>query len=105
MVDVAAALIGDRKIEVKVTGIRPGEKVDEILVSEEEAHRTVARGKYYSILPILPELRSETKEVAALEAEYSSGADLLNREGVAALIVKHKLTVADQPAYEEDMLR
>src|SRR5579885_3439458 len=47
--DIAAALVGDRKIETRVTGIRPGEKVHEILVSEEEAHRTLARGDYYAI--------------------------------------------------------
>ena len=36
MVDLAAVLIGDRPIETVFTGIRPGEKVHEILVSEEE---------------------------------------------------------------------
>ena len=57
VVDIAAALIGERPIETVVTGIRPGEKVHEILVSEEECHRTVDRGDYYAILPMLPELR------------------------------------------------
>src|SRR5215203_816421 len=33
VVDVARALIGDRDIETVVTGIRPGEKVHEILIS------------------------------------------------------------------------
>src|SRR2546426_10848413 len=32
VVNVAKAMIGDRPIEIKITGIRPGEKVDEILV-------------------------------------------------------------------------
>ena len=35
MVNVAKALIGDRKIPIKVTGIRPGEKIHEIMVSDE----------------------------------------------------------------------
>ena len=35
--DIAAALIGDRPIQTIITGIRPGEKIHEILVSEEEA--------------------------------------------------------------------
>ena len=34
------ALIGERDIEIVFTGIRPGEKIHEILVSEEEAPRT-----------------------------------------------------------------
>src|SRR5258708_494729 len=42
MTHVARALIGERPIEIKVVGIRPGEKVHEILVSDEEAHRTIA---------------------------------------------------------------
>ncbi len=45
MIDVAAALIGDAAVETVFTGIRPGEKIHEILVSEEEAHRTIARGR------------------------------------------------------------
>ena len=63
--DIAALLIGDRPIEVVVTGIRPGEKVHEILVSEEECHRTVDRGQYFAIMPILPELRGEKPFKAA----------------------------------------
>ena len=40
MIDLAEALIGGRPIETVVTGIRPGEKMHEILVSEEESpHR------------------------------------------------------------------
>src|SRR3989337_1041972 len=40
IVDVATALIGGRHIEMVLTGIRPGEKIHEIMVSEEEANRT-----------------------------------------------------------------
>ena len=41
--DLAEVLISDHPIETTVVGIRPGEKVHEILVSEEEAHRTIER--------------------------------------------------------------
>ena len=54
--DIANLLIGNRPIKTIITGIRPGEKIHEILVSEEEAHRTIERGNYYVIQPILPEL-------------------------------------------------
>src|SRR5438128_10157468 len=47
--DIAESLIGALTIETVVTGIRPGEKVHEILVSEEEAYRTIERGDYYAI--------------------------------------------------------
>jgi len=71
MIDIAKALIGDRKIEIKMIGVRPGEKIDEILISEEEAFRTVARGEYFVIRPILPELTGASF-TPALEEEYSS---------------------------------
>ncbi|HEX8637538.1 MAG TPA: hypothetical protein VF692_05715, partial [Pyrinomonadaceae bacterium] len=48
------------------------EKVHEIMVSEEECFRTVERGAYYVILPVLPELREEKEFVPALKTEYSS---------------------------------
>ena len=72
MTDVAAALIDGRDIRVVTTGIRPGEKIHEIMVSEEEVHRTTERGGYYVILPILPELRAGGEFVPALRGEYSS---------------------------------
>ena len=53
-------MIGERDIETVVTGIRPGEKVHEILVSEEEAHRTSERAGHYVIEPMLPELQHST---------------------------------------------
>ncbi|MDP6662992.1 MAG: UDP-N-acetylglucosamine 4,6-dehydratase (inverting) [SAR202 cluster bacterium] len=40
--------------EVRVTGIRPGEKVHEVLVSEDEAHHTVEQEKLYIIKPVHP---------------------------------------------------
>ena len=102
--DIAAALIGDQKIKTEVTGIRPGEKVHEILVSEEEAYRTIARGDYYVIKPMLPELRKDGDAGGTLRKEYSSADDLMNPEQVGELLKKHKLMVGDRFVYEEDML-
>ena len=72
IVDVANALMGDKELPIVYTGIRPGEKVHEIMVSEEECFRTVEGGDYYQILPVLPELRDEVVITPALETEYSS---------------------------------
>jgi UDP-glucose 4-epimerase len=72
IVDVAKAMMGETELPIVFTGIRPGEKVDEIMVSEEECHRTVERGDYYVILPVLPELRSGGGAVQGLQEEYSS---------------------------------
>jgi UDP-glucose 4-epimerase len=72
MIDVAKALMGKKKLPIVFTGIRPGEKVHEIMVSEEECFRTIERGEYYVILPVLPELRQEKDFSPALNSEYSS---------------------------------
>ncbi len=101
VVDVAAALIGDRTIETKVTGIRPGEKIHEILVSEEEAHRTGPRGDYYAIRPMLPELCDPDDSFEPLTGEYSSGDDLMSPEEVVELFTKHGLHLdSEQPSGE-----
>ena len=92
MVDVAQVMVGDRQIPVTYTGIRPGEKVHEILVSDEEATRTVARGPYYAIGPMLPELHDmHPKEPPALSCEFSSGDNLLNVDGVRRLLEDNQL--------------
>jgi UDP-glucose 4-epimerase len=70
--DLAETLINGRDIEIKVTGIRPGEKIHEILISEEEAYRTAERDGYYVIRPMLPELLDEPLGEPALKGEYSS---------------------------------
>jgi FlaA1/EpsC-like NDP-sugar epimerase len=97
-------LIGDQKIETRVTGIRPGEKVHEILVSEEEAYRTVERGEYYVIMPMLPELRAEGQGENTLGKEYSSADSLMSKTEVGELLGRHHLMVGDRFVYEEDML-
>lgn len=102
--DIAETLIGDRKIETRVTGIRPGEKVHEILVSEEEAYRTVERGDYYVIKPMLPELRSHDEQQPTLDREYGSADDLMDKSAVEELLRRHNLMVGDRFVYEEDML-
>jgi FlaA1/EpsC-like NDP-sugar epimerase len=86
VVDVAMVMIDGRPIDICVTGIRPGEKTHEILISEEECHRTVDRGNYYAIQPNLPELRPEAAEAPALNAEFSSADHLMEREELAQLL-------------------
>lgn len=102
--DIAAALVADRDIKTVVTGIRPGEKVHEILVSEEEAYRTVERKDYYVIRPMLPELLAGGKIENPIGREYSSADNLMKLDEVSNLLRKHKLMIGDRLTYEEDML-
>jgi UDP-glucose 4-epimerase len=79
-------------------GIRPGEKIHEVLVSEEEAPRTYDRGDYLAILPILPELRPPEIEGRPFEGrEYSSADDLVDAEAVRALLERHGMLPGAQP--------
>jgi UDP-glucose 4-epimerase len=103
--DIAAALIGKRKIDIQITGIRPGEKTHEILVSEEERFRTVERGECYAILPILPELRPAEAIATPLADEYSSANDLMTPERVTALLREQKLMLEDAVEDGQELLR
>lgn len=93
MMDVAKALVGDRNIEIKITGIRPGEKLYEIMVSDEEAPYVVQRGNYYVIQSMLPELgqNRETTGKPLLTKEYSSADDVLDYQGTYQLLKKNNL--------------
>jgi UDP-glucose 4-epimerase len=102
--DIAAVLIGDRKLPIKVTGIRPGEKVHEILVSEEEAYRTISRDQYYCIRSILPEVAGKGQEPLALTGEYSSAGCVMPRERLGAFLENHRLLVPE-PSETDELLR
>jgi len=72
IIDLAELMIGNRNIDIKVIGVRPGEKIHEILVSEEEIPRTIKRGDYYVICPVLPKIRKVKIEEPVLTKELSS---------------------------------
>lgn len=105
IVDVAKALIGDRDIRLVVTGIRPGEKVHEIMVSDEEAWRTFDRGDHYAIKPMLPELAKEDSGGPPLGGEYSSGDSVLSPAETRALLESHRLMVGQKPGDVWEFLR
>lgn len=84
--DVAKALMGEKDLPIVFTGIRPGEKVHEIMVSEEECFRTVERDGYYVIMPVLPELRESEEFTPALESEYSSKDDNISVDELKSLL-------------------
>lgn len=95
VMDIADVMIGDRKIEKVITGIRPGEKIHEILVSEEEAHRAIDVGNYYAIMPILPELWKRPPTLDKLKNEYCSADNLMSLDQVAEMLKRNNLMVDD----------
>jgi len=107
VINIAKALIGQRKIKIKNIGIRPAEKLHEIMVSEEEVNHCVKRGDYYAILPMLPELQERAnKEPNVLAKEFSSEDTVINLDKTIALLKKHKLMVEDINLIQgEELLR
>jgi UDP-glucose 4-epimerase len=86
MTDLATCLIGERDVETVVTGIRPGEKIHEILLSEEEATRTIhGLEGYFALRPMLPELAGPVDE-PALVGDYSSASALMGADELATFL-------------------
>ncbi|OPY88073.1 MAG: UDP-glucose 4-epimerase [Syntrophaceae bacterium PtaU1.Bin231] len=99
VLNIVRALIGDRDVEIKTIGIRPGEKIHEIMVSEEEIHHCVRRGDFYVIRPMLPELSDPGgSEPNALVKEFSSADNVLDFEGTVALLQANRLMIEDVQA-------
>ena len=105
--NIARALIGKRPVKTKIVGIRPGEKMHEIMVSDEEAHHCVKRGNYFAILPMLPELAGKgAKKPSALSKELSSADSVVDLKSTVALLEKHSLMLDDISSAEwEELLR
>jgi UDP-glucose 4-epimerase len=93
VVDVAAALIDGRPIKTTINGIRPGEKLHEALISDEECRRSFVRGNYYVVGSILPELRDSALEGPCLDREFSSADHLMTRDQVRTMLFKADLIV------------
>ena len=102
--NIAKALIADRKIEISVKGIRPGEKIHEILISEEEAMHCTKRGDFYVILSMLPELKSAQGFENSPHGEYSSSGKVLDLEHTIKLLDRHGLLLKVNERNKEDEL-
>lgn len=95
MTNVAKALIGSRQVPIATIGIRPGEKIHEMLISHEEGRRTYARGGYFAIAPLLPELAAPQDESLLLGEAYSSSDYIMDFDETLSLLKKHKLMIED----------
>jgi FlaA1/EpsC-like NDP-sugar epimerase len=102
--DIAAALIGGRAVATRIVGVRPGEKLHEIMVSEEEIHHCSPRGDYYVIGPMLPELASAPRGGNTLTKEFSSADNVIGPERTVELLRRHRLMIDDPLVYDDGEL-
>ena len=72
IVDLANAFACGKEIKIIYTGIRPNEKMHEVLISEEEGMRTSTREGYFIIAPDLPELKMPIEIDFPVEGDYTS---------------------------------
>lgn len=71
--DIAETLIGNRPIRIETIGIRPGEKIHEILISEEEMNRAFQKDGFFIITPSLKEIGNSRKGIPySYGKEYNS---------------------------------
>lgn len=92
LVDVLIEIFGNKDTEIQEIGIRPGEKIDEVLVSKYEVMNTYKyNDRYYLILPILYiEGLAEYYKMNHLEKvtfdEYSSKTQLSDKTTLKRLL-------------------
>jgi len=105
ILDVAKALIGNREIKIDITGIRPGEKIHEIMVSDEEAWHTFQSGDYYVIKPMLPELHQTRDEKDPLSGAYSSADTVMTLDETREMLEQNGLMIEQQDASNGEFLK
>jgi FlaA1/EpsC-like NDP-sugar epimerase len=81
VVDIATVLIGDKSVAIQVTQKGVGEKMDEVLISEEDACRTIYRSGYYVVT-------NEIQRTPAILKDYISKDNLLSVTELKELFIQ-----------------
>jgi FlaA1/EpsC-like NDP-sugar epimerase len=86
---LAECLIGNRTMPIIETGLRPGEKIHESLVNEDELPLTSARDGYYVIAPMFEAPNDSSRP--ALDRPFRSNQKLLDHAAVETLLRRNGL--------------
>jgi UDP-N-acetylglucosamine 4,6-dehydratase/5-epimerase len=93
ILDLAQVLIdeyADGEVEIEESGIRPGEKLHEILLTEFESHNTIAYdNEYFVILPTIPieGLKEYYKDFAKVDLDtYSSSDNIITYDEIKGML-------------------
>ena len=85
---MAKVITGKENYPIKEIGIRPGEKIHEVLVSEEEMHRAVETENHYIIYPY--DKLKKTRLIRNLKEYTSNNTHRLNENEIISLLKKEK---------------
>jgi UDP-glucose 4-epimerase len=89
IIDVAQVMGRKTKTPIKMIGIRPGEKLHEMLISPEEIQYTTIEKEYFIIHPMLPELARDIDGMSWTENQaYTSQQDTIEEEQLIILLIK-----------------
>ena len=82
-----------KECKFKIIGIRPGEKIHEVLISKEESNFTKEFKDNYVIYPIILDKKILTNKDKFLNQEYSSknNKNFLNNRQIFAFLKKYNL--------------
>jgi FlaA1/EpsC-like NDP-sugar epimerase len=86
---LAECLIGNRDIPIIETGLRPGEKIHESLINEDELRLTSERHGYYVIAPTFDSQAHRVRPV--LDGPFRSDQQLLDHSAVEDLLRRNRL--------------
>ena len=89
VLDVAKALMNGTSVPIRYTGMRPGEKIHEIMISEEECYRTIERDGYFVICPMLPEIGVTKLDGTILKSEYTSAHVTMGEQDLRELLAPY----------------
>jgi UDP-glucose 4-epimerase len=87
--NMAQVLVENHPVVIEITGKGFGEKMHEVLITEEEANRTVARNGYYVV--------TQSKQpTPAIDHEYISRDCLVSSDNLKKLFIKYGLLAEDK---------
>jgi UDP-N-acetylglucosamine 4,6-dehydratase len=99
IVDLIAALqeILDGSSDVKVIGLRPGEKIDELMINSTEVPRTYAFKDMYVITSSITNLKDHPHRESFLDSntffQYSSGDAVLSKDALIQLLTDYNIVL------------
>ncbi len=90
LAEVMIEKLGSAETKMRIIGIRPGEKIHEILISKYEKSRTIEEEDYFVILPNIKISSIEKKygkDVRGIEREFTSDITrILDKEGIKKML-------------------